>query len=146
MLKSSHLPQASSVYSILVELKKSCAQEAASLDKAFQVIVLLYDNCYMVDMEDLVYFLCQSRMLLEECKMMQFSLEKHQTIDIEMCCTVIKEAGGSLDVPEFVSKRMPDQLQAESADRIHFLVLQHSNIGPLPVTAYDDELYYLVSA
>ncbi|KAK8997867.1 hypothetical protein V6N11_012403 [Hibiscus sabdariffa] len=118
MLKSSHLPQASSVYSILVELKKSCAQEAASL----------------------------SRMLLEECKMMQFSLEKHQTIDIEMCCTVIKEAGGSLDVPEFVSKRMPDQLQAESADRIHFLVLQHSNIGPLPVTAYDDELYYLVSA
>ncbi|GMI75826.1 hypothetical protein like AT1G02060 [Hibiscus trionum] len=178
MLKSSHLPQTSSVHSILAELlKKSCAREAASLvtlmldtrirlnivlstetvkllfgrrmqDKAFQVLVLLYDNGYMVDTEDLICFLCQSGMLLEACKMMQFSLEKHQTVDIEMCCIVIEglcsnrrlseafglyyelaergkhqqlrcldnlkmalEAGGRLDEAEFVSKRMPNQLQ-----------------------------------
>ncbi|XWS32396.1 hypothetical protein CRYUN_Cryun23aG0155900 [Craigia yunnanensis] len=120
MLKSSHLPQTSTVHSILAELlKKSCAQEAASLvtlmldtrirlninlstqtakllfarrlqNKAFQIIVLLYDNGYVVEMEELVGFLCQSGKLLETCKMMQFSLEKHQTVDIEMCSTVIE--------------------------------------------------------
>ncbi|MBA0796415.1 hypothetical protein Gohar_007185 [Gossypium harknessii] len=182
MLKSSHLPQTSSVHSILAELlKKSCAQEAASLvtlmldhrirlninlstqtvklllarrmqDKAFQVLVLLYDDGYMVEMEDLVRFLCQSGMLLEVCKMIQFSLEKHQTVDIEICCTVIEglcnnrrlseafglyyelvergkhlelrclhnlkmalQAGGRLNEAEFVSKRMPNQWQANDA-------------------------------
>ncbi|KAE8702764.1 Pentatricopeptide repeat-containing protein [Hibiscus syriacus] len=182
MLKSSHLPRTSSVHAILAELlKKGCAREAASLvtlmldtrirlniilstetvkllfsrrmqGKAFQVLVLLYDNSYMVDMEDLVYFLCQSGMFLEACKMMQFSLEKHQTVDIGMCCTVIEglcnnrrlseafglyyelvergkhqqlrcidnlkmalEAGGRLDEAEFVSKRMPNQLQVNKA-------------------------------
>ncbi|KAA3469433.1 pentatricopeptide repeat-containing protein chloroplastic-like [Gossypium australe] len=182
MLKSSHLPQTSSVHSILAELlKKSCAQEAASLvtlmldhrirlninlstqtvklllargmqDKAFQVLVLVYDDGYMVEMEDLVCFLCQSGMLLEACKMIQFSLEKHQTVDIEICCTVIEglcnnrrlseafglyyelvergkhlelrcldnlkialQAGGRLNEAEFVSKRMPNQWQANDA-------------------------------
>ncbi|XWS77284.1 hypothetical protein CRYUN_Cryun01aG0248100 [Craigia yunnanensis] len=109
------------IYDSLISelLKKSCAQEAASLvtlmldrrirlninlstqtakllfaswlqDKAFQIIVLLYDNGYVVEMEALVGFLCQSGRLLEACKMMQFSLEKHQTVDIEMCSTVIE--------------------------------------------------------
>ncbi|XVF22821.1 hypothetical protein REPUB_Repub12eG0203900 [Reevesia pubescens] len=120
MLKSSHLPQTSSVHSILAELlKKSCAREAANLvtlmletrirqninlstqtvkllfarrllDKAFQIVGLLYDNSYVVEMEELVGFLCQSGKLLEACKMLQFSLEKHQTVDIEMCSTVIE--------------------------------------------------------
>ncbi|KAK6285438.1 hypothetical protein POUND7_011617 [Theobroma cacao] len=120
MLKSSHLPQTSSVHSILAELlKKSCAQEAASLvtlmldtrirqnvnlstqtakllfarrlqDKAFQIIGLLYDNGYVVEMEELVGFLCQSGKLLEACKMLQFSLEKHKSVDIEMCSMVIE--------------------------------------------------------
>lgn len=120
MLKSLHLPQTSSVHSILAELlKKSYAKEAAGLvtlmldtrirlninlstqtakllftrqllDKAFEIVVLLYDNGYAVEMGELVGFLCQSGKILEAYKMMQFSLEKDQTVDIEMCCTVIE--------------------------------------------------------
>lgn len=84
--------------------------------------------------------------------MIQFSLEKHQTADIEICCTVIEglcnnrrlseafglyyelvergkhlelrcldnlkitlQAGGRLNEAEFVSKRMPNQWQANDA-------------------------------
>ncbi|XP_022770219.1 pentatricopeptide repeat-containing protein At1g02060, chloroplastic [Durio zibethinus] len=130
MLMSSHLPRTPSVHSILAELlKKCCAHEAASLvtlmlhtrirlninlstqtakllfarqleDKAFQIIVLLYDNGYVVEMEELVGFLCQSGKLLEACKMMQFSLEKHQTVDIEMCSTVIEGLCNSKSLSE----------------------------------------------
>ncbi|KAL6344409.1 hypothetical protein AAG906_039665 [Vitis piasezkii] len=119
MLKSSHLPTTAIFHSILAALvEKGCAHESASLvklmlerrirqnidlsthtvrllyksglqDKAFMTIGLLYENGYLVKMEELVSFLCQSRKLLEAQKMLLFSLEKQQSVDIDMCSTVI---------------------------------------------------------
>ena len=119
MLKSSHLPTTAIFHSILAALvEKGCAHESASLvklmlerrirqnidlsthtvrllyksglqDKAFMTIGLLYENGYLVKMEELVSFLCQSRKLLEAQKMLLFSLEKRQSVDIDMCSTVI---------------------------------------------------------
>ncbi|OMO69549.1 hypothetical protein CCACVL1_19432, partial [Corchorus capsularis] len=120
MLRSSHRPKTSSVHCILAELlKKKFSQEAASLvtlmldrkirqnihlstetvkllfarrlqDKAFQIIRLLYDSGYVVDMKELVGFLCQSGKFLEACKILQFSLEEDKSADVEMCSTVIE--------------------------------------------------------
>lgn len=113
MLKSSHLPQTSTFHSLLAELlKQHCAREAASFvtlmlekkirqninlsthlvrllfsrglrDKAFEIVGMLYENGYSIKMEELVCFLCQSRKLLEACEMLQFSLQKHQSVDID---------------------------------------------------------------
>lgn len=119
MLKSSHLPKTSTFHSILAELlEKGCAHESASFimlmlerkirqninlstkcimllcgsglrDKAFQIVGLIYENGYSVKMEELVGFLCQSRKLLEAREMLLFTLDKHQSIDANMCNTVI---------------------------------------------------------
>ncbi|PON85579.1 Tetratricopeptide-like helical domain containing protein [Trema orientale] len=119
MLKSSHIPRTSIFHAILAELiEKGCARDSASFvtlmlereirqnitlstdlimllfssglgDKAFELVKLLYENEYTVKMEDLVGFLCRKNKLLEACKLLQFSLRKHQNVDIELFNTVL---------------------------------------------------------
>ncbi|KAF5731627.1 putative pentatricopeptide repeat-containing protein [Tripterygium wilfordii] len=120
MLKSCHLPATFTFHSVLAELlKRSCASESASSillmletrirqniylstqtvrllfscgkrDKAYQIVGLLYDNGFMVEMGELIDFLFLSKRLFDAYKMLLFSLEKHQTTDVKMCSTVIE--------------------------------------------------------
>lgn len=120
MVKSSHLPSTAIYHSTLEELvKKKCAHESASLimlmlgkrvrqnithttsavrlifcsgfrDKAFMIIHLLYDNGYVIEMEELIGFFCKQRKLIEAHKLLLFCLEKHQRIDIDLCNMVIE--------------------------------------------------------
>ena len=119
MLKSSHLPRTSIFHAILAQLlEKECARDSASFvalmlekkirqnitlstdlvmllsnsglgDKAFDLVKLLYENGYSVKMEEVVGFLCQKSKLLEACKLLQFSLQKHQSVDIKLFNTVL---------------------------------------------------------
>ncbi|KAK9283563.1 hypothetical protein L1049_011811 [Liquidambar formosana] len=119
MLKSSHLPTTSTFHTILEKLlKEGCAHESASFvrlmlerrirqniklstntilqlfknglqDKAFEIVRLLYENGYSVNMEELIASLCLSKKLSEACEMLLFCLEKHQSVDIDACSTVI---------------------------------------------------------
>ncbi|KAJ9178314.1 hypothetical protein P3X46_010208 [Hevea brasiliensis] len=120
MIKSSHVPKTSTFHSMLAGLlEKGCAHESARLillmlegkirqnvklsthtmrllfssglrDKAFQIVGLLYDNGYVVGMEELIVFLSQNRKLLEAHKMVLFCLEKHQNVDSGICDAVIE--------------------------------------------------------
>ncbi|KAF3440067.1 hypothetical protein FNV43_RR18345 [Rhamnella rubrinervis] len=119
MLKSSHLPKTSTFHSILEELlRKGCAPESASFvklmlerkirqninlsthlirllfgcgqrDKAFELVGMLYENGYSVKLEELAGFLCQKRKLSEAYKVLLFSLQKNQDVDIDLFNTVI---------------------------------------------------------
>lgn len=110
MLKSSHLPKTSTFHSILAALlEKHCACESASFvilmlernvrqninlsthlirllfsrglrDKAFEIMGMLHDNGYSIKIDEVVDFLCQSRMLLDACEMLQFSLRKRESV------------------------------------------------------------------
>ncbi|KAM7499481.1 hypothetical protein LguiA_023895 [Lonicera macranthoides] len=119
MLKSSYLPRTSTFHVILMDLiKKGCASESASFvklmlekkirqninlstdtvrqlfesglqDEAFDIVRLLYANGYAVRMEELTLFLCQRRKLLEARELLLFCLEKDQSVDLDICSTVI---------------------------------------------------------
>ena len=119
MLRSSHLPESSTFHSILEKLlEQGNASESASLiqlmldknirqnlgfstgcirllfeaginDKAFQIVRMLYGNGYSVKMEELILFLCHCKKVIEASKMLLFSLESHQAVDIDVCSTVI---------------------------------------------------------
>ncbi|CBI39452.3 unnamed protein product, partial [Vitis vinifera] len=91
MLKSSHLPTTAIFHSILAALvEKGCAHESASLVKLMLERRIRQNiDLSTHTMEELVSFLCQSRKLLEAQKMLLFSLEKRQSVDIDMCSTVI---------------------------------------------------------
>ncbi|KAF5190189.1 Pentatricopeptide repeat-containing protein [Thalictrum thalictroides] len=119
MLKSSLCPRTSIFHSILTALvKEGCASEAASLvmvmlerkirqninlstdtivvlfknglkDTAFEIIGLLHDNGYSIKMEKVVSILCRNREFLEARQLLLFSLEKQQTVNIEMYDKVI---------------------------------------------------------
>lgn len=121
MLKSSYLPKASTWHSILAKLlEKGYVHESAWIivmmlekdirqninlsskslqllfgrglpDRAFELIELLYKNGYCVEIEEVVQFLCKRGKLSEACKMLLFSLENHQSVDIDLCNTVIQE-------------------------------------------------------
>ncbi|KAJ4827634.1 hypothetical protein Tsubulata_008251 [Turnera subulata] len=118
MLKSSHLPKTSVFHSILAGLlNKDCAHESASFielmlenkirqnvtlstntvklllshgkrNKAFQIVMLLYENGYVLYMEELIGFLCQTRKFLDAHKMLLFCLEKDHNVDMDMCSIV----------------------------------------------------------
>ncbi|KAJ4955974.1 hypothetical protein NE237_012757 [Protea cynaroides] len=119
MLKSSHLPRTSTFHSILAALvKEGCAREVAYFvtmmlekkirpsihlltdtiiflfksrlrDAAFEVLGTLYDKGYSVKMEVLVSFLCENSKFLDAREMLVFSLERRQSVDIDICSTVI---------------------------------------------------------
>lgn len=119
MLKSSHLPRTSTFHSILAALlEKGFAPESAGFvtlmlerkirqnidfsthvtkllfgsglrDRAFKLLGMLYENGYSVKIEELVSFLCQKRKLSEACKLLQFSLQKQQDVDVDLFNTVI---------------------------------------------------------
>ncbi|KAM1063703.1 hypothetical protein ACFX2A_028435 [Malus domestica] len=120
MLKSSHLPKTCTFHCILAELlEKNCALESANCvilmlerkirqninlsthlvrllfssglrDKAFEIVGMLHENGYSIKMEEVVHFLCQRRKLLDACKMLQFSLQKHQSVSIDIFNQVIE--------------------------------------------------------
>lgn len=119
MLRSSHLPQTSTFHSILTELvKEGCASESASLlmlmlekkirqnislstdaarllfkiglrDKAFEIVRVVYENGYTLKMNELIVYLCQNKRLLEAREILLFCLGKDQSVDSEICSTVI---------------------------------------------------------
>ncbi|XP_010544362.1 PREDICTED: pentatricopeptide repeat-containing protein At1g02060, chloroplastic [Tarenaya hassleriana] len=121
MLRSSHLPGAIVFHSILAELVKAkCPNESFGLlklmlekgirqnmdlsthavislfssgqkDKGFQIVTLLYDNGYLVDMEKLLHSLCESRNMLEAHRLLLFCMERSQSVDTRTCDTVIEE-------------------------------------------------------
>ncbi|XP_050238467.1 pentatricopeptide repeat-containing protein At1g02060, chloroplastic-like [Mercurialis annua] len=120
MIKSSHVPTASTFQSILAGLlKKGCAHESASFivlmlegkirqninlstqtvrlllgrglrDKAFKIVGLLYDNGYVVDMQELVDFLCHNKKFLQANKLLLFCLGKNLNVNLDLCNTVLE--------------------------------------------------------
>lgn len=58
-------------------------------DRAFELLGKLYENGYSVRIEEVVAFLCQKRKLLEACKLLHFSLQKNQDVDIDLFSKVI---------------------------------------------------------
>ncbi|KAL2549971.1 Pentatricopeptide repeat-containing protein [Forsythia ovata] len=119
MLKSSYLPRSSTFHRILTELvKQGSARESASLvmlmldkeirqstnlstdtvmllftsglrDRAFEVVRSLYESGYVLNMEELVAFLCHSRKLMEAHELLGFSLKNDHNIDTAICSTVL---------------------------------------------------------
>lgn len=119
MMKSGHLPETSIFHSVLKQLlQKGFSKESARFmmamldkkirqnvnlssdtvrllfksglkDKAFEIVGLLYENGYSIDMGKVIEFLCTREKLSEGQQLLLFSLEKHQTVDVEMCNTVI---------------------------------------------------------
>ncbi|XP_023645583.1 pentatricopeptide repeat-containing protein At1g02060, chloroplastic [Capsella rubella] len=120
MLRSSYLPVATVFHSVLSELvKRKFANESFGLvtlmlekrirqnidlstyavrllfssaqkEKAFLIVRLLYDNGYLVKMEELLDFLCENRKLLDACTLVLFCLEKSHMVHINTCNTVIE--------------------------------------------------------
>ncbi|KAJ1430887.1 Tetratricopeptide-like helical domain superfamily [Sesbania bispinosa] len=119
MLKSSYQPITSTWHSILARLlENGCVHESACVivmmlennirqninlstkslqllfgrglqDRAFEITELLYKNGYRIKIEEVVKFLCKRGKISEACKMMLFSLENHQNVDMDLCNAVI---------------------------------------------------------
>ncbi|TKY66304.1 Pentatricopeptide repeat-containing protein [Spatholobus suberectus] len=119
MLRSSYQPKTSTWHSILAKLlEKGCAHESGCVivlmlekkvrqninlsteslqllfgrgqhERTFEIIDLLYKNGYRVKIEEVVLFLQKRGKLLEACKLLLFSLENHQNVDIELCNAII---------------------------------------------------------
>ncbi|KAK4755629.1 hypothetical protein SAY87_009386 [Trapa incisa] len=120
MLKSSYHPRASVIHSILAELvKKKCANESADLvmlslekqirqnvhlnsdtvrliftcrlqEKAFKVIKMIYENGFVVEMEEIIKFLNKSGRFLEAHALSLFAIEKQERIRIGLCDSIIR--------------------------------------------------------
>ncbi|KAL0316977.1 UNVERIFIED_CONTAM: Pentatricopeptide repeat-containing protein, chloroplastic [Sesamum angustifolium] len=152
MMRSSHLPRTSTFHRVLMELiENGSTNESANLmmlmldkkirpnmnlstdavrllfrgsmqNRAFQLVRSLYENGYILNMEDLIFFLCQDRKLSEAfltslCKAHKLSeafhlyyelLEKgiHQPLSCLEGLRNALEAEGKLKEAEFVAKRM----------------------------------------
>ncbi|XP_018484664.1 pentatricopeptide repeat-containing protein At1g02060, chloroplastic [Raphanus sativus] len=122
MLRSSYLPVAATFHRVLGELVKGgFASECFELvrimlekgirqsvdlstdavrllfssgqkDKAFLIVRLIYENGYLVKMEELIDFLCEKRKLVDSAhRLVVFCLEKNQMIDVSRCNRVIEE-------------------------------------------------------
>jgi len=119
MLKSSYQPKTATWHSILAKLlEKGCAHESACVimmmleknvrqninmsteslkllfgcgqhERAFEIIDLLYKNGYRVKIEEVVQFLFERGKLSEACKLLLFSLEIHQNVDIDLCNAIV---------------------------------------------------------
>ncbi|KAL2227306.1 UNVERIFIED_CONTAM: Pentatricopeptide repeat-containing protein, chloroplastic [Sesamum indicum] len=119
MMKSSHLPRTSTFHRVLMELIEiGSANESADLmmlmldkkirpymnlstdavrllfrgsmqNRAFQLVRSLYENGYILNMEDLIFFLCQDRKLSEACQLLLYSLKNDQNVDTSLCTTVL---------------------------------------------------------
>ncbi|PKI77865.1 pentatricopeptide repeat-containing protein At1g02060, chloroplastic [Punica granatum] len=120
MLKSSHHPKTSVFHSVLAELlKKKRVDESASLvmlmlekqirqnvhlatdtvrlllsrglrDKAFEVIKMLYNNGFVVEVEAIIGFLCESRRLMEAHALSLFALEKQERVGTDLFDSIIR--------------------------------------------------------
>ncbi|XP_013631644.1 PREDICTED: pentatricopeptide repeat-containing protein At1g02060, chloroplastic [Brassica oleracea var. oleracea] len=121
MLRSSYLPVAATFHCVLGELvRREFANECFDLvrimlekgirqsidlstdvvrllfrsgqkDKAFLVVRLVYENGYVVKMEELIDFLCENRKLVDSAhRLVLFCLENNQMIDISRCNRVIE--------------------------------------------------------
>ncbi|KAL2985977.1 hypothetical protein AAZX31_12G181100 [Glycine max] len=119
MLKSSYQPKTSTWHSVLAKLlEKGCAHESSCVivmmleknvrqninlsteslqllfgrgqhERAFEIINLLYKNGYYVKIEEVAQFLLKRGKLSEACKLLLFSLENHQNVDIDLCNATI---------------------------------------------------------
>lgn len=120
MLKSSYRPRTSVVHSILAELvKKKCVNESADLvilmlekqirqnvnlnsdivrliftcglrDKAFSVVKMIYENGFVVEMEEIINFLFNSGRFLEAHALSLFALGKQERVRIGLCDSIIR--------------------------------------------------------
>ncbi|CAA7026131.1 unnamed protein product [Microthlaspi erraticum] len=120
MLRSSYLPAATLFHSLLAQLVKSkfgnesfgCIRlmlekrirqnielsthavrllfSSGQKEQAFLTVTLLYDNGYMVKMDELFDFLCEKGKLLDAHRLVLFCLEKSQMVDTGTCNTVIE--------------------------------------------------------
>ncbi|GER50856.1 pentatricopeptide repeat-containing protein [Striga asiatica] len=121
MVRSSYLPRTSVFHCVLTELiEKGFARESADLmllmldkeirpninlssdvvrllfksrmrNRAFELVKRIYENGYVVGMEELVVFLCRDRKLLEAYELMMFSVKNDQHIGETSCSTVLTE-------------------------------------------------------
>lgn len=119
MLRSSHLPKTSVFHRILMELiEKGSAIDCANLmmlmlntevrpninlstdavrvlfksrmkDRAFQLVKSLYEKCFMVNIGQLITFLCEDEQLLEAAEMVAFGLKNDQNVDTDVCVVVL---------------------------------------------------------
>ncbi|WOG91445.1 hypothetical protein DCAR_0310694 [Daucus carota subsp. sativus] len=119
MLRSSHLPPTPMFHSVLTELiKNNCVSQSASLlmlmlekritpniglstdvvkllfkngtrDKAIEILRVVYENGYTLKMSELIVYLCQSKRLPEAHETLMICLGKDQTVDSDICSTVI---------------------------------------------------------
>lgn len=72
-----------STYTMMILFKRGLC------DKAFETLQLLHETGYTVKMEKLIGFLLRRKMLLEAHRVLLFSLEKLQRVDVDMCSAVI---------------------------------------------------------
>ncbi|KAF8110648.1 hypothetical protein N665_0081s0077 [Sinapis alba] len=122
MVRSSYLPVAATFHCVLAELvKRGFANECFELvrimlekgirqnidlstdavgllfssgqkDKAFLIVGLLYENGYLVKMEELIDFLCEKRKLVDSAhRLVLFCLENNQIVDISRWNRIIEE-------------------------------------------------------
>ncbi|KAL0321733.1 UNVERIFIED_CONTAM: Pentatricopeptide repeat-containing protein, chloroplastic [Sesamum calycinum] len=119
MMRSSHLPRTSTFHRVLMELiENGSTNESANLmmlmldkkirpnmnlstdavrllfrgsmqNRAFQLVRSLYENGYILNMEDLIFFLCQDRKLSEACQLLLFCLKNDQNVDTSLYTTVL---------------------------------------------------------
>nr|VDD15284.1 unnamed protein product [Brassica rapa] len=121
MMRSSYLPVAATFHCVLEELvRRGFANECFDLvrimlekrvrqnvdlatdvvrllfssgrkDKAFVVVRLVYENGYLVKMEELIDFLCENRKLVDSAhRLVLFCLENNQMVDISRWNRVIE--------------------------------------------------------
>ncbi|KAK7395596.1 hypothetical protein VNO78_16160 [Psophocarpus tetragonolobus] len=119
MVKSSYQPKTSIWHSILAKLlEKGCAHESSCVivmmleknvrqsinlsteslqllfghgqkQRAFEIIDLIYTNGYRVKIEEVIQFLHKRGKVSEACKLLLFSLENHQKVDMDSCDAII---------------------------------------------------------
>ncbi|KAL1559344.1 DNA helicase [Salvia divinorum] len=119
MVRSSHLPRTSVFHRILMVLHgKGCASESADLmmlmlnneirpninlstnavcllfktrmkDRAFELVKSVYEKGFVVNIGDVISFLCKDKQLLEASELLGFSLNNGQNVDVEVCVAVV---------------------------------------------------------
>lgn len=152
MLKSFYLPRTSTFHRVLRELiENSCSHDSAHLmmlmlnreirpninlstdvvrllyrsrmrEKAVQLVGSLYENGYVVNVDELVSFLCQDKKSLEACELLLLSLKNDQKVGTGVCDAVLSGlcTSGRLD----------------EAFRLYYVVLEKGT--ELPLSCFGD--------
>ncbi|GFP89407.1 pentatricopeptide repeat-containing protein at1g02060 chloroplastic [Phtheirospermum japonicum] len=153
MLRSSYMTRTSMFHRVLMELiEKGLGPESADLmmlmldkeirpnislstdvirllfksgmkDRAFGILKGLYENGYVVNMDELVLLLCRDGKLLEAYELVMFSVKNDQSVGVDVCNAVITG---------LCKARMPSE-----AFRVYYELLE-KDMQPLPLSCLEN--------